>query len=154
MLAICVAVVTVRAAVDVPLELPESARAATKIVLATVTHQEAVFGESAFGDQLILTHVTLQVDETMKGAHQADVVVTLEGGTIGDLTLDVSDMPKMTDGQRAVLFLTSDPTGEYVPYGRGSGVMEVDASDNVPDIGLTVAELRASVKAALAAGGR
>jgi hypothetical protein len=154
LLVMCLTAASVGASVDPPLDLVSRARGATKVILATVIDTDAAFGENEFGDQLILTHVTMQVSETMKGAHETDVVVTIEGGTIGDLTLDVSDMPKMTKGQRAVLFLTNTPSGTYVPHRRGSSVMEVDADDKVTGTGLTVDELRAAVKSAPAAGGR
>jgi len=154
LLVTCLTAASVGASVDPPLDLVSRARGATKVILATVVAAEAEFGENEYGDQLILTQVTMEVDETMKGAHETDVVVTIEGGTIGDLTLDVSDMPKMTKGQRAVLFLTNTPSGTYVPYRRGSSVMEVDADDKVTGTGLTVDELRAAVKSAPAAGGR
>ena len=154
LLVTCLTAASVSASVDPPLDLVNRTRGATKVILATVVDAEAEFGENEYGDQLILTQVTLEVNDTMKGAHEAGVVVTIEGGTIGDLTLDVSDMPKMTKGQRAVLFLTNTPSGTYVPYRRGSSVMEVDADDNVTGTGLTVNELRAAVKSAQAAGGR
>ena len=154
LLVTCLTAASVSASVDAPLELVERTRGASKVILATVVAAEAEFGENEYGDQLILTQVTVEVDETMKGAHEAGVVVTIEGGTIGDLTLDVSDMPKMTKGERAVLFLTNTPSGAYVPYRRGSSVMEVDADDNVTGTGLTLDELRAAVKSAQAAGGR
>ena len=52
--------------------------------------------------------------------------VTIEGGTVGDLTLEVSDMPVMEEGDRAVVFLEDSKKGGYVPHRRGSGVMKVD----------------------------
>ena len=153
LLVTCLTATFVSASVDPPLDLVDRARGATKIVLATVVELDAAFGENEFGDQLILTHVTMQVSETMKGAHETDMVVTLEGGTIGDLTLDVSDMPKMTKGQRAVLFLTITPPVPMCRHHRGSSVMNVSADDQVTGTGLTVSELRAAIKAAQAANG-
>jgi hypothetical protein len=82
------------------------------------------------------------------------VVVTLEGGTVGDLTLKVSDMPTLEKGKRAVLFLNSAPGGGYVPHGRGSGVVEVDATDRGVEEDLTVDNIRTAVKAAQAGGDR
>ena len=91
----------------------------------------------------------------MKGAHEATVVITLEGGTVGDTTLNVSDMPEMEKDQRAVLFLTGTPSGLYVPYGRGSGVVKVRADNRAVGGGnLTVDDIRAAVNAAQARKGR
>jgi len=136
------------ASVDPPVDVGERAKGATKVILATVTDVQSAFGENDYGDRLILSQVTLRADETMKGPHEGTVVVTLEGGTVDDLTLDVSDMPKMEKGQRAVLFLTSSAGGRLVPYGRGSGVMDVDADGRITGTGLTVDDIRAAVKQA------
>jgi len=122
------------------------------VVLATVTDVESEFGENAYGDRLILSQVRMQVNETMKGAHEGSLVVTLEGGTVGDLTLDVSDMPTMEKGERAVLFLSSTPGGSYVPSGRGAGVVKVDDDDRVVGENLTIDDVRAAVKASQGRG--
>jgi len=143
---------TVLAKVDTPPEVGERAKGSGKVVLATVTSVEAEFGENAHGDRLILSHVTMRVDETMKGAHEAEVVVTLEGGTVGDLRLDVSDMPTLEKGRRAVLFLSSAPGGGYTPHGRGSGVVEVGSDNRAIGTNLTVDDIRAAVKAAAGKG--
>ena len=122
------------------------------MVLATVTDVESAFGENDFGDSLILSHVTFRVDETMKGKHDETLTMTIEGGTVGDLTLEVSDMPRMERGERAVLFVEDSRKGGYVPHRRGAGVMKVDESDNVADSDLTLQDIRAAVKAAQAQG--
>jgi hypothetical protein len=148
----CLTVATVSASNGPPLDPGERAKGASKVILATVTDVEAAFGENTFGDRLILSHVTMQVDETMKGAHESSVVVTIEGGTVGDLTLDVSDMPKMATGERAVLFLSNVAAGGYVLHGRGSSVVKVGADNRATDANLTVDDIRAAVKAAQARG--
>ena|SRR5688572_28546529 len=151
-LVVSLAVATVSASTDPPVNVGAQAKGARKVVFATVTDVRAAFGVNDFGDQLILSHVTFRLDETMKGLHEATVVVTLEGGTVGDLTLDVSDMPKMEKAQRAVLFLTNSAAGGVVPHGRGAGVMTLDDDDRVVGTNLTVDDVRAGVKAALAGG--
>ena len=157
-LALCTALsltaVAVQAAIDPPVDVHEQSRGASKVVLATVVDVEAVLGENDFGDQLILSHVTMRVDETMKGAEEPTVVVTLEGGTVGDVRLDVSDMPRMEKGQRAVMFLLSTPGGRYVPFGRGSGVVEIGANNRAIRSGLSIDDIRSAVAAARANGGR
>jgi hypothetical protein len=147
LLTMCLTAVTVVAQTGGRPDVAERARGSAKVVLATVTGVEAAFGENAYGDRLILSNLTMRVDETMKGAHEAAVVVTLEGGTVGDLTLKVSDMPELTKGKRAVLFLTGAPGGGYVPHGGGSGVVEVDASDRAVEEDLTVGDIRSAVRA-------
>jgi hypothetical protein len=135
-----------------PPDVGERAKGSTKVVLATVTDLKSEFGENASGDRLILSRVTMRVDETMKGSHEAAVVVTLEGGTVGDLRLDVSDMPKLEKGKRAVLFLTGEPGGGYKPHGRGFGVVEVGPDNRAKEEDLSVDDIRAAVKASQAKG--
>ena len=143
---------TVWASVDPPVDVGAQAKGANKVVVATVTDVQSAFGENDFGDRLILSRVTFRVDETMKGPHTDTIVVTLEGGTVGDLTLDVSDMPTMEKEQRAVLFLTSSRAGGIIPYRRGAGVLNLDADNRVRGADLTLDEIRAAVKAAQAGG--
>ena len=140
--------VTVLASVDPPVDVDAAAKGAAKVVAVTVTDVHSDYGVNDFGDRLILSQVSFRVDETMKGSREATGVVTLEGGTVGDVTLDVSDMPRMEKGQRAVLFLTNSRAGGQVPYRRGAGVLKLDADDRVPGTDLTLDEIRAAVKAA------
>jgi hypothetical protein len=58
----------------------------------------------------------------------------------------------MEKGQRAVLFLTSSRAGGDVPFGRGAGVLNLDADNRVPGTDLTLDDIRAAVKAAQAGG--
>ena len=144
----CLAAVTASAAIDPPQDLVEHAKGASRVVVATVTDVESSFATNDSGDQLIVSRVAFQVDETMKGPAEGTVDVIVEGGTVGDLTLEVSDLPRMERGKRAVLFLTSAPDGRHVPYRIGAGVMELDANDRVTGTGLTVDEIRDAVQAA------
>lgn len=136
------------ASADPRTDLPAQAKGARKVVVATVTDVQSSFGVNDHGDQLILSRVSVRVDETMKGPHEGTAVVTLEGGTVGDLTLSVSDMPEMAKGERAVLFLDDSPKNGQVPHGRGAGVMKLDENDRVEGTDLTIDDIRAAVKAA------
>lgn len=57
------------------------------------------------GQKSIVTLVAFQVRAMHKG--RADSTVTLQflGGTVGDVTLNVSDMPSFKNGERVVLFV-------------------------------------------------
>ena len=142
------AAATATASIDVPQDLVEHAKGANRVAVATVTDVASSFGVNEFGDQLIVSRVTFRVEETMKGPAQSTVEVMVEGGTVGDLTLEVSDLPRMERGKRAVLFLTSAPDGRQVPYRRGAGLLELTADDRVTGTGLTVDDIRAAVRAA------
>ena len=137
-----------------PEDVGERAKGAKKVVLAVVTDVESEFGENDYGDRLILSRVSMRVSETMKGPHEETVVLNLEGGTVGDLTLDVSDMPQMTRGERAVVFLEDSKQGGYNPHHRGEGVMKVDDDDQIVGTDLNVSDIRAAVKAAQSQGNK
>lgn len=153
-LAVCLSVTSASAASDPPVDVGKQAKGAKKVVVATVTDVDSEFGENDHGDRLIFSRVTLQIDETMKGAHEGSVVVAIEGGTVGDVTLTVSDMPRMTRGERAVLFLEDSRRNGNVPHGRGAGVLKLDADDRVAGSSVSLEDVRAAVKASQNERGR
>jgi hypothetical protein len=146
-LSLCLAAGVVSASVDPAIDVGAQAKGAPRVVVGTVTDVQMASGQNDFGDELILSHVTLRVDETLKGPQTPTVVLTLEGGTVGDVTLEVSDMPSLEKGHRAALFMTPSRAASHIPYGRGAGVMRLDG-DRVVDTNLTLADIRAAVKAA------
>ena len=148
LLVACLAGATAWASIDAPGDLVDQAKGATRVVVATVTDVASSFAVNEFGDQLIVSQVTFRVEETMKGPAQTTVEVMVEGGTVGDLTLEVSDLPRMERGKRAALFLTSAPDGRQVPYRRGAGLLELTADNRVTGTGLTGDDIRAAVRAA------
>ena len=119
---VCISASTVRAEVGPPTDVAAHARGAGKVVVARVSTVHSSFATNRFGDQLIVSNAVLEVLETLKGNPQAVTTVTVEGGTVGDLTLRVSDMQELREGDRAVFFLDDDGIG-HVPHGRGRGIL-------------------------------
>ena len=76
---------------------------------------------------------------------QAAVDVEIEGGTIGDLTLRVSDLSPVAPGDRAVFYLERTARGALVPHLRGQGMLRLDRSNRVPGSSLTLDEIRRTV---------
>lgn len=144
----CVAFAGLRAETGPPVDVGSRAKGAQQVVVATIVDVKAAFDVSADGDQLIVSRALLQVSETMKGAHAAALEVEVEGGTIGDLTLDVSDMPTVERGQRAVLFLNRTSSGSRTLHGRGLGFLKLDQNDRVEGTDLTVGDIRRAVREA------
>ena len=140
------------AAIDSPVDLTRQARSASKVVVATVTNVESAFGQNEFGDRLIFSHVTLEVDETMKGTHEASALVLIEGGTVGEMTLAVSDMPRMVKGDRAVFFLDASPGGAYLPHARGAGLLKLDSAGRIAGTSMSLDSVRSAARAAQAVG--
>lgn len=150
---VCVSASTVRAEVGPPTDIAAHSRGAGKVVVARISGVHSTFATNRFGDQLIVSNAVLEVLETLKGAPQAVTTVTVEGGTVGDLTLRVSDMQELKEGERAVFFLEADGAGN-VPHGRGRGILKLDDDDKVKGSTLTLEQVKNAVRGANAKGGR
>jgi hypothetical protein len=150
---VCVSAAAVRAEVGPPTDLAAHSRGAGKVVVARISGLHSTFATNRFGDQLIVSNAVLEVLETLKGAPQAVTTVTVEGGTVGDLTLRVSDMQELKEGDRAVFFLDADGISN-VPHGRGRGILKLDDNDKVTGSNLTLEQVKDAVRGANARGGR
>ena len=62
------------------------------------------------GQKSIVTLVTFGVQATHKGRAGSTVTLQFLGGTIGDVSLDVSEMPRFKPGERALLFVEKNGT--------------------------------------------
>jgi hypothetical protein len=144
---VCVSASTVRAEVGPPTDLAAHSRGAGKVVVARISLVHSAFATNRFGDQLIVSNAVLEVLETLKGAPESVTSVTVEGGTVGDLTLKVSDMQELKEGDRAVFFLDADGNGN-VPHGRGRGILQLDDDDMVKGSRLTLAQVKDAVRGA------
>jgi hypothetical protein len=115
--------------------------------VATIQQVESIFDANEFGDQLIFSIASLRVDETLKGRPDRELTVRIEGGTVGDLTLDVSDVPTVQAGERAMFLLDSTPAGSHVPHDRGHGIIKIGDGGRVEGAEMTLEDLRAAVRA-------
>ena len=141
----------VLADVGPPVDVATRARGAGKVVVARIVDVRAQFETNRFGDQLIVSHAVLEVLETLKGAPEATLQVAVEGGTVGDLTLKVSDLPSITEGERAIFFLEASGN-RHTPYGRGRGIMKLTGGDQVDGTTMSLDDVRQQVLGALAQG--
>jgi hypothetical protein len=130
-----------------PVPLAERARGAERVVVGRVGSVAPVWQVNEFGDRLIVSVVRVAVNETLKGQALPTLDVEMEGGTIGELTLHVSDQTSLAPGERAVFYLKQTTRGTFVPHLRGQGVLKLDASDRVSGTSLTLEEIRREVAA-------
>ena len=113
-------------------DLPERVRGAAVVVVGVVVDVEPVLQENEFGDQLIVSHTTVQVQEVIKGpANLTTVTLEVEGGTLGRRTLEVSDIDPVALGQRGVFMVSQGASGANVPHMRGEGLLHLDGEDQV-----------------------
>ena len=127
---------------DAPVPLSERARGAERVIVGHVTSVNPTWQTNEFGDRLIVSIVTVAIDETLRGPAQSTMDVEVEGGTIGDLTLHVSDLEPVVPGDRAVFYLTRSRRGAFVPHLRGQGLLKLDRSDRVNGTNTTLADIR------------
>ncbi|HYT74862.1 MAG TPA: hypothetical protein VEL79_08960 [Vicinamibacterales bacterium] len=135
------AVVPLTAAVQRPSTIQERAQGAERVVVASVADTSANYERNQFGDNLIVTHAKLAVEEAIKGAG-GPVTLAIEGGTVNGITLHVSSLPALSRGERAVFFLTPGPNGQFVPYLRGQGILKLDATNHVKGTTVSLDDVR------------
>lgn len=127
--------------------VPDRARGADRIVVAQVTDVSASYETNQYGDQLIVSHAHLLVEETLKGNAERGVDLDVVGGTLNGLTLDVSHEPKISRGDRAVFFITSS-NGKNVPHLHDLGVLTLDAHNHVKGSSVDLDAIKQLVAAA------
>jgi len=129
------------ASVQKPVSIQERAQGAERVVVATVAETTANYERNQFGDNLIVTHARLAVEEAIKGA-AGPATVAIEGGTVNGITLHVSSLPSLSRGERGVFFLTPGPNGQFVPYLRGQGILKLDATNHVRGTTVSLDDVR------------
>lgn len=125
---------------DIPIS--ERIRAAQRTVVARVAHVRPTWVRNRWGDQLIVSQVTLEVGETLKGVAARSLQLQVEGGTLDGLTLHVSDLPALQTGDRGVFLLDESSPGQNVPHLRGLGVLKLNGQDRVEGSNLTLGAIR------------
>jgi hypothetical protein len=130
---------------QVPVPLADRARGAERVVVGQVRSVTPEWQVNDYGDRLIVSVVRVNVTETLKGEATPTVDVDVEGGTIGNLTLRVSDQLTITPGERATFFMRRNTAGRFVPHLRGQGLIKLDRSNRVPGTSLTLEEIRREV---------
>ena len=135
----------------VPIE--ERARGAARVVVATVAETQARYERNEFGDEVIVTHARLTIEEAVKGPMEP-AVLAIEGGTVDGITMRVSSLPTLARGERAVFFLAPGrAAGEFRPHLRGQGILKLDSTNHVRGSSLTVDDVKRLVRAGDKNGG-
>src|SRR5215210_2933348 len=84
--------------------LDERVAGAERVVVGTARTINSEWRENSHGDHIIVSVVEVEVEETLKGDGAQTMLLEVDGSTIDGLTLRVSSMPIMHDGDRAVFF--------------------------------------------------
>jgi hypothetical protein len=68
----------------------------------------------AGAERHIMTQVTFQIEDAIKGAPGKSYTIEMLGGTVGDETMEVSDAPRFKVGDRDILFVEHNGS-QFVP---------------------------------------
>lgn len=125
---------------------PESAdelAAAPRIVVADLESTQSRWNPQR---TLIVTDYTFRRVETLRGTFDSIFVLTQGGGTVGDETHRLSDLPELRSGVRYLLLLNAadNPVFSSVRYGA-AGAIEIDRSSGRLHGGGELAVFRAQV---------
>lgn len=118
---------------------------ADRIVIGRATSVVSRHEATEWGDELIVSDVTIAVEEVLKGEAAPGGEIVLAGiwsGRIGDVAMASSDTPLFTEGERFVLFLETEPDGRLGIAGGDLGKVLIDESDGLPETGATLSRLR------------
>ena len=85
-----------------PLGIAKMAELATQVVAGTIEKMEGTWNHD---HSRIYTRVTMQVERVLSGQAGRQIVFRIPGGTVGDTTVMVSEMPHFRVGEETVVFL-------------------------------------------------
>jgi hypothetical protein len=105
----------------------ELARAADVVVVGRVAEGAAAWR----GTRIVTTH-RVRVEATWRGKAAAEIHVVTLGGVVGELGQHVAGEARLTEGERAVLYLVRDAAGDYHPVGLWQGVFHFEPLSSPP----------------------
>lgn len=179
LLGIALALASVRATTVIPPTFDQLVSDAELIFEGTVTDVRSQW--AGVGDERhIMTLVTCQIEDAIKGAPGKSYIVQMLGGTVDGETMEVADVPRFKVGDRDILFVEHNGA-QFMPlvgimHGRfhvqtDAGGSDVVAKDNgafladVAKLGqdekaaitgpaLSVADFKAAIRQKLSPSGR
>jgi len=106
-------IVQVQATTVIPPSFDQLVRNAEFIFEGTVsdTHSQW-FGQGS--ERVIVTYVTFEVHQAIKGALRSQYTIRVLGGTVGQETAEVADAPRFKIGDHDILFVEHNGT-QFVP---------------------------------------
>ena len=136
-LCLCLAVSAARATTVIPPTFDELVGQAELIFQGTVTDVKSQWAGEG-GQRHIVSYVTVQVEDALKGNPGATFTMRMLGGTVDDETMEVSDSPKFKVGDRDILFVENNGK-QFIPLvGIMHGRFHVQkAAPGGPEIVLT-----------------
>jgi len=107
------ALVSVRATTVIPPTFDQLVTDAEFIFQGTVTEVRSQW-TGAGAERHIMTNVTFQIEDSIKGAAGKSYTIQMLGGTVDGETMEVSDAPRFKVDDRDILFVEHNGT-QFVP---------------------------------------
>lgn len=141
---------SVSALAEPPADFAQRFQGAQRAVVGKIASVQPRWERNQWGDQLIVSRMTVDVEETLKGFAAKRLEVDVEGGTLDGLTLHVSHQPELVPGDRAVLILNESTPGVQTPHRKGLGLLRLDGTNRVEGTSTTLADVRTAARSAAA----
>ena len=136
-------IATIAFAMEVPVTLEQLTHDSDRIIRGRVMSISSHKGANEFGDELIFTDVVVRADEALKG-DRSQLKLTVEGGTVGGVTLAVSDSPQFRVGEEIVIFAKKD-VSTFRPTYRSQSKYTVSADGTVHPKGMPYDEFKKKI---------
>lgn len=121
--------------------LEERFAGAEQVVVAEAQSVSGGWRQNEHGDRIIVSRVLLRVAESLKGGAARQMWLEIEGGTVDGITLEVSSLPLLKEGDRAVFFLNAD-RDVHRPFLKGQGILTLDDNEMVTGSSLHLNTIR------------
>jgi len=126
----------------VPTDLATRLRGASRTIVGRVARLEPRMVRTPRGDRMIVTRTWVRVEEALKGRADSLLAVDVEGGTIGELSMRVSDIEPLKVGERAIVMMEPTADGAWRPHRRGLGLLRLTSDNRVHELGVSLADVR------------
>ncbi len=119
------------AAMMLEMDIEQLTKGSSSVVVGKVTDSQSMWK----GDEIV-TVVTLQIDEVVKGkVGKKTIAVEYLGGQIGDVELVVSDVRIPIFGEDLLLFLLPARDNRFSVFGKAQGQFSLDTKRGVAERG-------------------
>ena len=110
-----------------PLGIARMSELATQVVAGTIEKMESTWNHD---HSRIYTRVTMRVERVLSGQAGRRIVFRIPGGTVGDTTVMVSEMPHFRVGEDTVVFLRGSRGRLPSVLGGTEGKMPLSRTDD------------------------
>lgn len=110
-----------------PLGIERMSELATQVVAGTIERMESTWNHD---HSRIYTRVTMRVERVLSGQAGERIVFRIPGGTVGDTTVMVSEMPHFREGETTVVFLRGTRGRLPSVLGGPEGKMPLSRADD------------------------